>query len=581
MSIYLSSRNRLFKKSQQHDENLFARMRVQVPLAVAFIVCLVMVLSDFQSLLLHGKQETPPSGEVFNPTDQSSSSLTASDAISEQGSQSPRRTRPTTLPFIDPTALSVSKGANILVNRIHVNPPAYCHVNLVENPGGRFPFSTAWTGQAQIVSNSSSIVCPIPPLLNIKNIGAASYRFPFQGVDFGKAHGLAGLPVVLVITDSVYTGKPLALFPLTLFTAGDDVSLEDPLGNNNNTFARASSSCPQTKLDSLTRLLTDTQFPRACGRTPYMRHGFRRTGLGVNIVNHLMRTVRDAMRFHSSASAPLVLPFQTPDEWSYGEACNASTAYACLFGAVSSCKLSDLNSSLEVSPRGENVASQTVLTGAFNGARFTAIVTHPFASPLDRLNPWLHDCGTLRVYSSLVAFFTPTREDLRDIVAKRMDLLKAGPVHEYQCIAVHIRQGERGSGGDHGDNVLMPRYQLVDILNLLRPLAKSLHTRNVVLITDGTHLLQEAVEYNGTDIEFFTNHDVKRAVDGQDCLRESRVGCSANLTPEEVRLALILDLEALNGCKYFVGTLKSSFAKLAYLRGLGRGVIVNPPISFD
>jgi len=93
-----------------------------------------------------------------------------------------------------------------------------------------------------------------------------------------------------------------------------------------------------------------------------------------------------------------------------------------------------------------------------------------------------------------------------------------------------------------------------DVLRLVRPLAKAVGVKDVVFGTDGTDLLEEAHSYNGTDLTIRTNSGIKRAVDGSDCLRESVVGCTPGLKPEDVRFALLLDLEALSNCKYFVGT---------------------------
>jgi len=128
----------------------------------------------------------------------------------------------------------------------------------------------------------------------------------------------------------------------------------------------------------------------------------------------------------------------------------------------------------------------------------------------------------------------------------------------------------------------MPRPGLQDVLRVLRPMAAAIGTKRVVLVTDGTELLEQAAAYNGSDLWFSTTYDVKHAVDGGDCLRESEAGCVGGLTAEEIRYALLLDLEVLSkSCRYFMGTLRSSFTKTALLRGMGLGIIQHWGVSLD
>ena len=121
-----------------------------------------------------------------------------------------------------------------------------------------------------------------------------------------------------------------------------------------------------------------------------------------------------------------------------------------------------------------------------------------------------------------------------------------------------------------------------DVLRVLRPMSKSLNVTTIFLVTDGTDLLQQASQYNGTEFAIKTNADVKHAVNGRDCVRESNVGCTVGISNDETTFSVLLDLEVLSsGCKYFVGTLGSTFTKMALLRGIGNGIIVHDGISLE
>ena len=66
---------------------------------------------------------------------------------------------------------------------------------------------------------------------------------------------------------------------------------------------------------------------------------------------------------------------------------------------------------------------------------------------------------------------------------------------------------------------------------------------------------------------------VPRAVDGADCLREDIVGCTTTLTPQELRVALGLDLFLLSRCAVVGGTLLSTFSRLILVLAVGNGVV--------
>ena len=383
-------------------------------------------------------------------------------------------------------------------------------------------------------------------------------------MDYGVATPYMGGPYVLYLNNSG-NSSDFFTWPMILYVASDNVTLERPLAHGG--FPRG---CTIQDYMSLRKLLQASQFPdpKDCHKRYFFKHDFSNTGAGMNIVAFLHHTVRSALRVvepSDNQSMPLVLNLQRPNSWRQTRLCSKSLAYECLFDSISSCNASSISSHL-VAPKSWKLKNY---------------VYAPPRVAFDRANQVLDKCGETAVAAAIVAQFTPVRPDLKEEFARRLNLMHAGPAHNYNCIAVHIRQGERGSNRVKWGLKFMPRYSLSDIVRFIRPLAKAVNIRDVVFGTDGTELLEEARRYNGTDLVFHVNGDIKRAVDGSDCLRESVVGCTPGLTPDEVRFAILLDIEMLGNCKYFMGTLRSTFTKLAFLRSLGNGIALHDGISLD
>ena len=319
--------------------------------------------------------------------------------------------------------------------------------------------------------------------------------------------------------------------------------------------------------------------PGECSRRKVVPFNMVQTGLGVVLVLQMGYVFRQVLHWNESQGPmPMVLPLQPVSErggksWNYDRACVANSSWECLFSTFSLC--------------------QTVF--AANGTLRPALtmenLTYLSSVPQDRLESrsrsagdagdfLIVKCGLTCLYAAFIALVTQTRADLEPLFASKIKAMGGGPSFDYQCVAVHVRLGERGMRGSWGGPAGMARYSLQEVLLLVRPVARALGVRRVLMVTDGTNLMREIAAFNGSDLDLATTADVKHPIDGNDCLRE--LGCTKGLSPEEARFALLLDLEVLSkSCRYFVGTTRSTFTKLALLRGLGAGVIRHNGISFD
>jgi len=465
-------------------------------------------------------------------------------------------------PRLSQNILAVSQGARLVIDH-GFGPaplaPRVCALYYTTHTGSLVPPLLVWNATAAVAS-TTQLVCNVPPVKR-EPIAFDVWRYPME---YGAATPYMGGPYILFLNNTA-NASDFASWPMTLYVASDNVTVERPLAHGG--FPRG---CNASDYTSLRALLNASQFPAPsrCPSLPWLRHDLSNTGIGMNIVAFLHQTVRSALRLWHPAdndSLPLVALPQQPAAWRYSRQCARTLAYDCLFGPVFSCAPPSLSPALDA-PR---------------AWRLNQPVYAPPRVERDRANPWLQRCGETAVAAAIVAQFTPTRPDLREEFARRVEQLHAGPKHGYECIAVHVRQGERGTNKVKWGLKFMPRYSLEDVARLVRPLSRAVGVRDVVFATDGTDLLEEARTYNGSDLVFHVSADIKRAVDGSDCLRESVVGCTPGLSPEDVRFALLLDLEALSNCKWFVGTMRSTFTKLAFLRALGNGVAVHDGISLD
>ena len=131
------------------------------------------------------------------------------------------------------------------------------------------------------------------------------------------------------------------------------------------------------------------------------------------------------------------------------------------------------------------------------------------------------------------------------------------------CIGVHLRRGERGNQGfttvwlaDY------PLFNLDDAMRLLRVVKAQTNISTVVLATDEPKFFAHIPDYAS---EFQILHDTfyKRAEAGRDCVRETIAGCTPGVNASTVIKTILTEIHLLSQCSVYVGTLTSTFSKLA------------------
>lgn len=141
--------------------------------------------------------------------------------------------------------------------------------------------------------------------------------------------------------------------------------------------------------------------------------------------------------------------------------------------------------------------------------------------------------------------------------------VKASIQFEQPCIGVHLRRGERGNVGF--TTVWLAEYPLFDLSDVARLLVEYKRRNNVravFLATDEPTFFEDAKSYSG---EFRILHDTfyPRAVKGRDCVRETIAGCTPGVNASSVIKTILTEVHLLSHCRYYAGTLTSTFSKLA------------------
>ena len=134
---------------------------------------------------------------------------------------------------------------------------------------------------------------------------------------------------------------------------------------------------------------------------------------------------------------------------------------------------------------------------------------------------------------------------------------------EKPCIGVHLRRGERGNVGF--TTVWLAEYPLFDLSDAARLLSvvkRRTGVKTVFLATDEPTFFEDAKRYLD---EYRILHDTfyKRAAHGRDCVRETIAGCTPGVNVSSVVKTILTELHLLSQCRYYVGTLTSTFSKLA------------------
>lgn len=131
------------------------------------------------------------------------------------------------------------------------------------------------------------------------------------------------------------------------------------------------------------------------------------------------------------------------------------------------------------------------------------------------------------------------------------------------CVGVHLRRGERGNMGF--TTVWLAEYPLFDLddaARLLRELKRLTGVGTVVLATDEPEFFNDIPKFSN---EFHIIYDkvYKRAEHGRDCVRETIAGCTPGVNASSVIKTILTEIYLLSQCQYYVGTLTSTFSKLA------------------
>jgi len=176
------------------------------------------------------------------------------------------------------------------------------------------------------------------------------------------------------------------------------------------------------------------------------------------------------------------------------------------------------------------------------------------------------------------------------------------PHRPFICLS--IRQGERGTSLRKLPPHRMPRWEALEVVELLRALAathreaaqgtlaavegtrhhEEREIRVVALIVSDNAALVDNVLAHGRR-ESLPVHSVgslgrRRAVGGNDCLREKEwVGCSTSV--DDARVLVLVDFFLLTRCRHFVGTLSSGFSRVAHLINAAYGHNASLGISLE
>jgi len=414
-----------------------------------------------------------------------------------------------------------------------------------------------------VVLNDSLVSVVLPAVQYMPRGAVGSDRYPVPIGDNDRNMGGSALLEL--------SGPDLAAaasFAVVFYVAGGAVTVEQPFGG----FPSSCEVADFVKATMFVRSVQAVSNVSECHTRPYILHHLKNTGLGSVVALFTVYKFRVAMRWQATPDVPLVLALEganSSDTWGYAKQCDKASAWECAFKAYSPCSLDALDPAL-------------LVPASFQPLDVVSGQMTPSRSQVDLANPFIDRCGPPGFAAGVVGFITATRGDLEADFAARIKAMGGGPPY-YHCIAVHVRLGERGTNiPDYVGPKYMPRNDLDDVLRIVRPMAKAIGTRNVILVSDGSELLRLADEYAGGDVRFHTTRSVPHPQDGNDCMRESIVGCTQNMTMDDIRYAMLLDLEVVSrSCRHFVGTLRSSFTKLAFLRGLGLGVIQHNAISLD
>jgi hypothetical protein len=293
--------------------------------------------------------------------------------------------------------------------------------------------------------------------------------------------------------------------------------------------------------------------------------------------------------------------------WGYEKDCRASTGWECIFQQPTHCVLPP---SLDISVGGgvplpnssedlllwrRRLLTPSLQVGSCHSERGSgwewrdgvAFLARKYAAKENRTAFNVSNLHDGFLFSHLATVLLRPQLALQRDADRLMSALPFLKAAGDRCIAVHVRQGDRGSRGMLKN---MPRFHLSDILPLLRRLVQASAGDgfaaagptpiDIFFQSDGTALLEEAMSYVHGPADNFVlqtlNFSLARPIDSADGFREDFVGATKGLRPEDSRLLIVADLLALSRCRLFVGTLSSSFTKTLFLLSIGSGSVKWP-----
>ena len=388
-------------------------------------------------------------------------------------------------------------------------------------------------------------VCNLQPYaLSMNSIVGLTYM-PFNMSPAGASPGFLGV--------SLPASSVLNYLPV--------VFLSGILPAKNKTHVELS---PSASLERL-RPIKHLQFPPDCSKVPFVAEPLTLTGLGSEL-NRLSLS----WAFASEMGA-LWIPLSG---WGYQADCTSPSGWECIFQPVTHCSTPpELNSPvggwMPTTPtpphRMLNIKNQ--VSGMVWGDPYF----------------FLHRQGSTANISEglLGSNFVASLAQLSD--GLRLDLKKAigdgvwnVPWNDdsTDCLTVHIRQGERGTANLNNPLKFLPKWPWHNVIAAIRRAAAMAGVSHIRFGSDSTELMTQATAYNESDVSFHVLSRVDRAEDAADCMRETWiVGCTTGLTSRNLRLALALDLELLPKCRFFMGTMLSSFTRLLAASAVGRGFL--------
>jgi hypothetical protein len=409
------------------------------------------------------------------------------------------------------------------------------------------------------------------------------YRYPFEGFGPGSG-GPINLKLRLGGTDSESSEAVRALS----FRGNPAVLLTPPAHLTEDAVAAA-----------MLERVRAVQYPTDCSTVRFAVRKLDVTGMGSVVLATLGE--------FATCTLGLGVLLVPGSGWGYEKECRASTGWECIFQQPTHCVLPpslDIsvgggvplpNSSEELLLWRRRLLTPSLQVGDCLSERGSnwewrdgvAFLARKYAAKENRTAFNVSNLHDGFLFAHLATLLLRPQLTLQRDAERLMGALPFLKASGNRCVAVHVRQGDKGT---RGMGINMPRFQLSDILPLLRRLvhassgdgfaAAGPTPIDILFQSDGTALLEDAMSYVHGHADNFVlrtlNFSLARPIDGADGFREDYVGATKGLRPEDSRLLVVADLLALSRCRLFVGTLSSAFTKTLFLLSIGSGAVKWP-----